>query len=77
MSATYAAPALRDRFLCALGSPIDRGTTIRLAQDLVDSCNPLPGTTCEELGLPSNSTYGQAARWILARHAAALAWEGI
>jgi hypothetical protein len=67
MSATYSAPALRDRFLEALGAPVDYSRAARSARDLIDSRNPLPQQACDDLGLPSSSTYGDAARCVLAR----------
>jgi hypothetical protein len=69
VSVTYAAPDLRDRFLRSLAAPIDNALVIRLARDLIDSANPLPRMTCEELGIPCDSTYGAAARHVLERYA--------
>ena len=56
---------LRDRFLTVLDSD-DYPLLKRIALDLVRSRNPLPGMTCEKLGLPLGSTYGAAARHVLA-----------
>ena len=60
-----APPTLRDRFLNVLDSD-DYALLKRIALDLVESRNPLPGMTCEKLGLPPRSTYGAAARQVLA-----------
>ena len=68
VNTTYAAPALRDRFLLSLVAPMDLALVIQLARDLIDSANPLPRTTCDELGLPGASTYGAAARHVLGRY---------
>lgn len=63
---TLDSPAtLRDRFLDVLDTD-DRPLLKRIALDLVNSKNPLPGMTCEKLGLPPRSTYGAAARQVLA-----------
>jgi len=62
----YAPTDLRDRFLNSLDTE-DRTLTLRLATDLSDCMNPLPGMTCNQLGLPLGSTYGSAARLVLAR----------
>jgi len=64
MNACYASPAARDEFLVALDAN-DRGLLAKLARNLTDCGNPLPGTTCAELGLPIGSTYGSAARHVL------------
>ncbi len=64
MTSTYASPAIRDQFLCALDAD-DRALSTELAVNLTSCMNPLPGTTCEELGLPVGSTYGSAARRVL------------
>ena len=58
--------AVRDRFLDALDAD-DHLLLERVALDLVRSRNPLPGMTCEKLGLPPGSTYGAAARHVLRR----------
>lgn len=60
----YAPTALRDRFLGALDAK-DVSLCRRLAADLKNCKNPLPGMACAQLGLPSGSTYGSAARTIL------------
>jgi len=65
MTATYAAPLIRDKFLVSLDSP-DRSLSVQLALALLGCGNPLPGITCNELGLPANSTYDCAARRVLA-----------
>jgi hypothetical protein len=65
VDATYAPADLRDRFLNALDAK-DRALSSDLASRLTSCRNPLPGMTCEELGLPIGSTYGCAARHVLA-----------
>jgi hypothetical protein len=55
-----ASPALRDRFLNALDQH-DQAAINEIARDLLGCVNCLPGTTCILLGLPPNSTYGDAA----------------
>lgn len=62
--ASYASPAMRDRFLDALDAE-DRLLSAALARELVSCANPLPGMTCDQLGLPIGSTYGCAARRVL------------
>lgn len=62
--ALYAPAAVRDRFLDALDAG-DRPLSTRLALNLTGCMNPLPGITCDELGLPAGSTYGSAARRVL------------
>jgi hypothetical protein len=62
--ALYAPPAARDQFLGALDA-FDLALSARLARHLTGCMNPLPGTTCGELGLPPGSTYGCAARHVL------------
>jgi len=37
--------------------------------NLTECGNPLPGMTCSEFGLPIGSTYGAAARCVLATDA--------
>jgi len=69
MMATYASPSVRDSFLNSLEST-DHSTSIQLAHALLGCGNPLPGITCTELGLPSNSTYDCAARRVLALYSA-------
>ena len=64
MNAAYAPAALRDRFLGALDED-DRALSTELALGLTTCMNPLPGMTCDELGLPIGSTYGSAARRVL------------
>jgi hypothetical protein len=64
MNAPYASAALRDRFLGALDAD-DRALSTELATGLTTCMNPLPGMTCDQLGLPIGSTYGCAARRIL------------
>lgn len=65
----YAPGAVRDRFLDAIAAH-DRAASALLAANLTGCMNPLPGMTCAELGLPVGSTYGVAARHILALHSA-------
>jgi hypothetical protein len=60
----YAPAELRDRFLNAVDAQ-DDALCDRLAVDLQNCMNPLPGLTCQQLGLPIGSTYGAAARHIL------------
>lgn len=62
---TYAPSALRDQFLDSLDGT-DAALCQRLAADLQRCKNALPGMTCEQLGLPHGSTYGSAARLVLA-----------
>jgi hypothetical protein len=62
--ALYAPAAVRDQFLRALDAR-DRAESARLAPHLTGCMNPLPGMTCGELGLPTGSTYGSAARRVL------------
>ena len=64
MTAPYASPAIRDEFLAALDAD-DRTLSTRLAANLTGCSNPLPGTTCDMLGLPIGSTYGSAASRVL------------
>jgi len=64
MTAPYASPAIRDRFLGALEAG-NRALSIELAANLLSCTNPLPGMTCRDLGLPDGSTYGSAARQVL------------
>ena len=45
-------------------------SAIRLASYLDTSRNPLPGMTCQQLGLPLGSSYAAAAKWVLDQHAA-------
>jgi hypothetical protein len=69
MTAPYASAAMRDAFLIALDAN-DRALAIRLALNLTACTNPLPGMTCNELALPAGSTYGSAARCLLALYSA-------
>jgi hypothetical protein len=69
MSAPYASPMIRDQFLTALDAD-NRALFTQLALNLVECSNPLPGMTCEQLGLPIGSTYGSAAQHVLLLHAA-------
>jgi hypothetical protein len=64
MTAPYASPAMRDRFLDALDAG-DRTLSAELARNLTGCVNPLPGMTCDQLGLPIGSTYASAARRVL------------
>ena len=57
----YASADLRDRFLNALDAE-DRTLSQRLAADLSNCMNPLPGMACTQLGLPIGSTYGSGQR---------------
>lgn len=67
---TYASPAVRDGFLAALERH-DDVTLARLALNMTGCANPLPSSTCAELGIPIGSTYGFAARRIVAGSSAA------
>jgi hypothetical protein len=69
MTFPYASPAMRDAFLVALDAN-DAALAARLALDLTGCTNPLPGMTCNELALPLGSTYGCAARSVLAHYSA-------
>jgi hypothetical protein len=60
----YASADMRDRFLDALDAG-DHVLCAILARDLINCGNPLPGMTCEQLGLAGGSTYGSAARSVL------------
>jgi hypothetical protein len=64
MMAPYASPKLRDQFLAALDAD-DRALFTQLALGLTGCMNPLPGMTCDQLGLPIGSTYGSAAKHVL------------
>ncbi len=62
---SYASPAVRDGFLSALDRH-DGVTLARLARDMTGCGNPLPSAICAQLGIPIGSTYGFAARRIVA-----------
>ncbi len=62
----YASADARDRFLAAIDSG-DWQACMRLALGLTTCGNPLPGMACQQLDLPARSTYGCAARRVLAR----------
>lgn len=64
MSGGFAVAAIRDAFLAALDAG-DTAATTRLAQCMTGCINPLPGLTCQALGLPLGSTYGTAASHVL------------
>ena len=64
MSGGFAAPAVRDAFILAIEAG-DTMTTTRLALQITGCGNPLPGLTCQALGLPLGSTYGNAAQRVL------------
>jgi hypothetical protein len=70
MIGSYASPTIRDQFLVALDTD-DRALSAQLALNLAGCSNPLPGMTCQQLGLPIGSTYGSAAQYILALYSAA------
>ncbi len=70
MIAAYASPAIRDQFLGALDAD-DRVLSTALARNLTGCINPLPGMTCDKLGLPMGSTYGSAALRVLLLYSAA------
>ena len=61
----YASADARDRFLVAIDSG-DWQACMRLALGLTTCGNPLPGMACQQLDLPARSTYGCAARRVLA-----------
>jgi len=56
-------PALRDRFLLALDQ-LDEAAIRSTVRDLLGCTNALPTMTCDLLGLPPGSTYGDAAEKI-------------
>jgi hypothetical protein len=62
----YAPAAVRDRFLASLDNG-DWKVSASLAVNLTACGNPLPGATCNQLGLPLGSTYAAAARHVLSR----------
>jgi hypothetical protein len=64
----YAPAVVRDRFLASLDAR-DWDTSTEMALNLTECGNPLPGMTCSEFGLPIGSTYGAAARCVLATDA--------
>jgi len=64
MTAAYASAAIRDEFLAALDAD-DRERSTQLAMNLTGCVNPLPGMTCNLLGLPIGSTYASAASRVL------------
>ena len=64
---SFTPPAIRDRFLAALDDH-DDASARGLALHLTTSRNPLPGLTCQQLGLPMGSSYGSAARHVLDRN---------
>jgi hypothetical protein len=64
---SFTPPAVRDKFLASL----DEASTLNaatLALNLTTSRNPLPGMTCQQLGLPLGSSYAAAAKLVLERH---------
>jgi len=61
----YASADARDKFLAAIDSG-DWQACMRLALGLTTCGNPLPGMACQQLDLPARSTYGCAARRVLA-----------
>lgn len=62
----YASGSFRDLFLDALDRP-EPERVLEIARHLVSCGNPLPSATCLALGLPAGSSYGAAARAVLAR----------
>jgi hypothetical protein len=58
-------PSTRDAFLCAVDGA-DWPLALSLARNLTNCPNPLPSTTCRDLGLPVGSSYGIAAQALLA-----------
>jgi hypothetical protein len=69
MTAGYASPAIRDQFLHSLDAG-DRALSTALARKLTTCRNPLPGMTCDQLGLPIGSTYASAAERVLLLYSA-------
>jgi hypothetical protein len=55
-----ASPELRDKFLIALDAQDDDALR-HVAYYLVGCENPLPSSTCTQLGLQPGSTYGDGA----------------
>jgi hypothetical protein len=68
MTALYAPAAVRDQFLASLDTG-DWNTSKDMATNLTACGNPLPSMTCNLLGLPMGSTYGAAAKYVLAMDA--------
>lgn len=66
MTPLYAPANVRDQFLLAIDAG-NRALSTELAGNLTGCGNPLPSTTCLELGLPLRSTYACAAREVLKR----------
>ena len=64
LDTAYAPGPVRDRFLDALDHG-DAALCSQLAANLTACKNPLPGMTCDLLGLPVGSAYGAAARHVL------------
>ena len=64
---SFTPPDVRDRFLASLdeSSMLHAAT---LAMHLTTSRNPLPGMTCQQLGLPVGSSYAAAAKLVLEQH---------
>lgn len=60
----YVSGRLRDEFLMALDGD-DTALSQRLAEQLIDCGNVLPGMACDQLGLPRQSTYSRAARAVI------------
>ena len=74
MDLVYASAEQRDRFLNALDAG-DLDLCHKLAADLMNCSNVLPGMTCQQLGLPSGSTYGSGARAVMDMRTAPVAPE--
>jgi hypothetical protein len=72
----YAMSWVRDRFLVALDCR-DEELSLRLARGLTECGNPLPSSTCRELGLPIGSSYGCGAREVIQRNGAMQAGCGV
>jgi len=62
---SHASGSLRDQFLSALDAE-DHATYTALAVHLTSCTNPLPTMACDQLGLPTRSTYASAAHHVLA-----------
>jgi hypothetical protein len=68
VTARYAPASIRDRFLASLDIG-DWQTSTAMAVNLTACGNPLPTVTCNALSLPIGSTYGAAAKRVLANNA--------
>lgn len=64
---SFTPPGVRDQFLASLDEP-NTLNAATMAKHLTTSRNPLPGMTCQQLGLPVGSSYAAAAKLVLERH---------